>query len=46
VRADEGDNVFAGGEAGGPRLLGGLLQDDVKVSAGRGIRQPGFIRRP
>ena len=35
VRADEGDNVFAGGKAGGPRFLGGLLQDDGKVGPGR-----------
>ncbi len=46
VRADEGDNVFAGGKAGGPGFLGGFLQDDGKVGPGRRNRQPGFIRRP
>ncbi len=28
VRADEGDNVFAGGKASRPGFLGWLLQDD------------------
>ncbi len=39
VRADEGDNVFAGGEARGPVLLGGLLQDDAKVGSSWRRRQ-------
>src|SRR3954451_1643273 len=45
VRADEGDDLFAGRKAGRAVLLGGLLQDDAKVGIDWSARQPGLIRR-
>ena len=46
VRADEGEDVFAGGKAGRPGFLGGFLQDDGTVGPPRRNRQPGIIRPP
>jgi hypothetical protein len=46
VRADERDNVFAGGKACRPGLLGGFFQDDGQVGPGQRNRQPGLIRPP